>query len=145
MSETQRIPPIAAALGYGGLLPFAAAALACWLGGDAADFAGWVLRGYSCAILAFLGGVPWGLALASGEGSTGERLSVGVVPALVAWIALLLPVASALGVLVVAFAAVYGWDELRNLSDTPAWFRRLRRHLTAGVVACHLVALPVAI
>lgn len=141
MSQTQRIPPVAAALGYGGLIPFAAGALVCWVGGDIGATGAQVLRAYSAVILAFLGGVPWGLALASETNALGERLTVGVVPALVAWIALLLPVATALGVLVGAFAALYAWDARRNLRGTPTWFGRLRRHLTAGVVGCLLLAL----
>ncbi len=141
MSDTRPIPPIAAWLGYGGLIPFASAA-ACWLGGETAAFAASVLRAYSAAILAFLGGIPWGLGLQPDARRMGERLIVGVVPALVAWIALLLPVLPALAILAGAFAALYAWDEWRNLAAAPEWFRRLRRHLSAGVVACHLLALP---
>ena len=66
-----------------GLLPFAGAALAALsVAGWQADALIW-LRAYGAVILAFLGAVHWGLALAAGESPFNrQRLVGGVVPAL---------------------------------------------------------------
>ena len=139
MSDSARMPRKAAWLGYTGLIPFAVSAAACWLGGDTGAIAASVFRAYAAAILAFLGGIPWGLAL--GQRVEAERLAVGVLPALVAWLALVAPPAPGIGVLALSLAAFYGWDRARNLMATPVWFRRLRRDLTAGALVCHAVAI----
>jgi hypothetical protein len=141
MTHDRHIPPVAAWLGYGGLIPFFAGALACWLGGDAGETALVTLRAYGAAILAFLGGVPWGFAARDGAVAAGERLIVGVVPALIAWLTLLVPAAAGLWVLLAAFIALYAWDHGRNLAAAPAWFARLRAHLTVGVTAALVLAL----
>lgn len=105
------LPTPARLLGPAGLIPFAALAAGIWAGWAGA---GPALAAYGATILAFLGAVHWGLALAA-AGTAGEtderiawgRLGLGVVPSLVAWVALLLPLAAglvllALGILITA-------------------------------------------
>ena len=89
---SRRLPPIAIALGLLGLLPFLAG------GFGAVGFrepmraarALEALIAYGAVILSFLGAVHWGIAL---EDDTGlarvSRYGLGVVPALVGWVALL--------------------------------------------------------
>ena len=103
------LPPLALVLGIAGLIPFAA----CGYGAvsNYGDPAAQALAAYGAVILAFLGGVHWGLALLepSGRGER-ARIGLGVVPSLAGWVALLLVVAvsveAGLALLIVGFAAL---------------------------------------
>ena len=139
------VPRPAAWLGAFGLIPFLAGAVAPWvLSVDQAGQAMVALAGYGAVILSFMGGVHWGLAIAETPApAAGGRLQLGlsVVPALVAWIGLLVPAATALVVLIIAFALLLAGDLIavgRHLA--PAWYPRLRVPLTLVVVACLLTA-----
>jgi hypothetical protein len=57
------LPRIATALGRAGLLPFCAAPLMIWLDPDRGTFYSQLLASYALAIICFLVGVWWGLAL----------------------------------------------------------------------------------
>jgi hypothetical protein len=88
-------------LGYAGLIPFVAAAMALWLlpeGSTGSALAGPALSGYAAVIVSFLGGIHWGVALRQPAPPAG-LLAWGVVPSLVAWVALLLPLPWALALL----------------------------------------------
>ncbi|MBD0271722.1 MAG: DUF3429 domain-containing protein [Acetobacteraceae bacterium] len=128
-------------LGYAGLLPFAGAAALAVLGppswrGPALA----ALSAYGAVILSFLGAVHWGFALrapAGEEPAAWPRLGLGVVPALVAWTALLLPTGPGLALLaagVVAVAAVETAATKRGLM--PAGYLSLRWALSLGAGAC---------
>jgi hypothetical protein len=103
------LPALAWPLGLSGLLPFLGGLGAMWL------WPGWgstILLGYGAVILSFLGAVHWGLALAAPEVAARSRLIGGVIPSLVAWVALLLPLPVglsllALGLLVLAGVETY--------------------------------------
>lgn len=123
-------------LGYGGLVPFiaATAALAIWPGNA---FAATALVGYAAVILAFLGAVHWGRVLAHPERADARRLlQWGVIPALLAWVALLAPPPVALGLQLGLVALVHVVDR-QLLAADPALgaYRRLRRHLSWAVLA----------
>ncbi|PWS36334.1 DUF3429 domain-containing protein [Falsiroseomonas bella] len=111
MTDTA-LPAPTRPLGLAGLIPFlglAAAALAGWP--PAAE----ALAAYGATILAFLGAVHWGLALRAPpaeQGAAAMRLGLGVVPALVAWVALLLPVPSGLILLTLGILATAGVETL---------------------------------
>ncbi len=129
------VPPLrpAAALwmGYLGLLPFAAGAAGAWLGLPGSAQA---LAAYGAVILCFVGAMHWGVAaLRPGDpGSRGAFLA-SVVPALVAWGALLLPAGpGSLALLAVSFPAWLTWERHRLSAPLPPWLRRLRLELTAG-------------
>ena len=86
------LPLLATILGVAGLIPFIGAGLAAL--GTGADRGMMALVAYGAVILAFLGGVHWGFALQD-PATTGERqrLTWGVVPSLIGWVALLLAMA----------------------------------------------------
>lgn len=136
------IPGAALALGLGGLLPFVAAAILAvsgleWGGLTGPDLA----RGYGAAILAFLGGAQWGSTLPQRE-DTWARYGYSVLPALLAWAALLVDLRTGLGTLIGGFALVHVVDEwMRARRWLPAWYLRLRRRLTPIVLACVAVSL----
>ncbi len=133
------LPPSARWLGPAGLIPFAALALAALLGWTQAGFA---LAAYGATILAFLGAVHWGLALrAPPEERAAElpRLALGVLPALIAWVALLLPLPAGLALLAAAILATAAVETLaarRGL--VPAGYLRLRWGLSAGAATALL-------
>ena len=140
MSSEKTIPPAALVLGVGGLVPF----LVC-AGGLMAGLTLPVVGGgerltqalivYGVAILSFLGGVRWGIALGYEEGGKARRdYVVAVVPALVGWGAALLAPAAGLWTLCVAFALLGLMDYgLYCREVAPEWYGRLRLGLSAAV------------
>jgi hypothetical protein len=127
-------------LGYGGLLPFVGLALGAWLLAPGQQaLAAQALLGYSASILSFLGAIHWGLTMRNPAGQSAGLLVWGVVPSLVAWLALLLPVstgllliAALLWVCFVTDRAVYPRMGLR------AWLP-MRLLLTVVASACCIV------
>jgi hypothetical protein len=135
MNTTLPLP--AALLGAAGLLPFLGLAALSSLGAASATPA---LAAYGATILAFLGAVHWGLALAAPSPANVPRLALGVVPSLVAFAALLLPLRPGLLLLAAAILATAAVETLaarRGL--VPRDYLRLRWYLSAGASACLLV------
>ena len=134
------VPQAGQWLGYAGLLPFVAA-LAGFLLSDAArqQYFAQQLLAYGAVILSFVGAVHWGIALASGRLRI-MRMALSVLPALLAWAALLLPAAAGAWLLLAGFLALRAWEASGPVADTlPAWYRRLRTRLTGAVVLVLLV------
>lgn len=133
--EPNRVPPAAWILGYAGAIPFVACAVAVWaFDGASRGFAMIALIAYGAAILSFLGGIRWGLAIANGRDEPGLlALTVSVVPALVAWLALLAPApATALAALVTGLVLIAVSDAAAARDGrAPAWYPRLRWPLAA--------------
>lgn len=90
---------------------------------------------YGATILAFLGGVHWGLVVrkdAPGTPREVMRLVLSVLPQLVAFGALLLPFRQGLAVVALALLAVLVLDFVaRREGEMPDWFYRLRMTLSA--------------
>lgn len=133
-----RIPWLITALGYAGLLPFLAGPLWQMLAPDSApawlDKAWWM---YIALVAVFLAGTFWGFALPAVEGPAG-MLGVLIASALmwVSWVALMLPFAQSLYVLILNFLLLLAadfWRE-RTLDTIPGYFA-LRTTLTVGVMA----------
>lgn len=143
MTQSVPMPSVAAGLGYAGLIPFVVTAAAIVAGVE--RFGSEAFIAYGAAILAFLGGVQWGLAFHFGGDAFNERLAVGVTPSLAAWVALLLPFSASAILLALGFVAIYAYDRLRNIPHLPAWFGKLRWRLTAVVFACHLLVVAVSL
>lgn len=131
-------------LGYAGLIPFVC--LSLWLYAIAPDHE-WhdgtilLLLAYGAVVLSFLGGVRWGLALNRGDEGGALEYGLSVVPSLIGWLSVAMPVPYAFGVLAVAFAAHGAWDALAvHAERAPAWYGNLRSILTAAVVVTMFVA-----
>ncbi len=130
-------PAAVAWLGYGGLVPFLGLALAAWaLPADAPQLQA-ALRAYGAVILSFVGALHWAFAmtLPLPDGQRTASFAWSTVPALLAWPALLLPLAAGTGVLVAGF--ILHWLQDRRLAarqPLPAWYLPLRAQLTA--IAC---------
>jgi hypothetical protein len=135
------------ALVYGatGVLPFAAGLVLFIAGRTPAQqqFGLNLFVCYSAVILSFLGGIRWGVRLPAPDW---RHLGMSVMPSLIAVGCLLLEARHALPLLALAFAMVGLFDVSRGTHALwPAWFKRLRLHLTLAVVSLHLaliVALP---
>lgn len=135
----QAIPKAALALTALGLAPLPLAGLAVlFLNDRVALFALVRQIDYAALNLAFVGAVHWGLAMARGRAEGGPSagwLAASMVPALVAWVSLLLAPAPALILLMLATAGAYGLDR-RAAQDglAPGWYLRLRLPGTAVTV-----------
>jgi xanthosine utilization system XapX-like protein len=144
LQQGQDLQPLSSRLGYLGLIPFVSLAAAAVLApaslrGLASD----ALLAYGATILSFLGGIYWGLAIASPAAPSARLLlflGVGVTPQLLGWAALLLPgevgffltATGLLALLIADRAAVkYGM--------APRWFLRLRWPLSTAAAVALLV------
>lgn len=82
--------PFAFRLGYLALLPFVVGAALVWIvRPDAHPYVTSALSGYAAVVVALIGGIHWGFGFL--EADAPPRLFVwGVVPALVAWVAVVM-------------------------------------------------------
>ncbi len=145
-NEWGKLPGLAVALAAGGLIPF----IFCGLGAISLDDSRApqmtaALLAYGAVVLAFIGAVHWGFVLVGApDGSLGKaaraRLLLGVVPSLVGWAALLLPMALSLEAgLALLIAGFIGTPILEqqgcNRGLVPPAYMWLRWILTVVVVA----------
>lgn len=125
-------------LGYAGLVPFVACALVLLAGGDPQwrHVAERVLIGYGAVVLAFLGGVHWGLALRGQPDRTATMLAIGAMPALAGVATTFLAFDMAVVVQVALFGGFWLYEH-RVLGPglVPAPYLALRRWLTVVVIA----------
>ena len=130
------VPRNAAWLGAAGVLPFIAGVAGIWLlDATQAEFAAFILTAYGAMILSFMGAIYWGLVMWRGGQGSGHWYTIGVLPALVGWLALMLEPAFGLPLLALAFAAVYVLDRAAvSAGIAPAWYARMRGPLSAAVV-----------
>jgi hypothetical protein len=160
-----RTPPtLVLLLGLAGLIPFIVTGyLAVSTHGTPADMhALLALISYGAVILSFLGAVHWGFALAEPPASLAglapppsnrdpahkPRLALGVLPALIGWVALLVALllpspAIALGILIAGFIATNvaeqsgyrrGWVPVRYL-----WLRWILTVIVVAILVTVLV------
>ncbi len=127
-------------LGAGGLLPFVFLACAGLGSRTFEAVSGRALFAYGAVILSFVGALHWAFAMTLPGLSTrrrNESFVWSVVPALLAWIALLLSAPPASGLMIVGFAAQYAQDRrLATRAALPAWYLPLRARLTAVACVC---------
>ena len=152
----KRLPVLAVVLGVLGLIPF----LGCTIGiilfpsdVPAPNLVRAIIA-YGAVILAFLGGVHWGLALdpaptmvAPGQAAIdNRRLALGVLPSLIGWAALLVSVAStsliAIVLLILGFVGTTLVEQRAHRSGAlPGSYMALRWVLSAVALLCLVVVL----
>ena len=148
MNEPKRV---AAALMYVGTLPFIACAIVLLFGnalglGAYRAFTTQAITTYAAVIVAFLGGIQWGIAIVTHEQQPQTAKSLfllSVVPSLLGWAMLFLPSNSS-RVIVAIFLVGFVWvvDALLHLQQViPTWFFRLRSVVSAVVLAALSVAM----
>ncbi|KAL4434086.1 hypothetical protein ABPG75_000527 [Micractinium tetrahymenae] len=138
------VPAITKFLGFSGALPFwvFSPAIAQHLPLDLIVDPGMLANpgllqvGYGATILSFLGGVHWGLAMTNVGGELGykmaeQRFLWSVLPCLMAWPTVAMPVPHAAGLQAALLTAVYFVDRSwakRGL--LPPWYMKMRLPLT---------------
>jgi hypothetical protein len=136
------VPLPALLLGAGGLVPFVALALLS-IAGYASVSVSHALATYAAVILSFVGALHWGYAVQAN--SKGRIAAIqycwSVLPALIGWFALQLPLTFALRAQALTFIICYALDRtLATAEATPHWFMNLRAVLSAVAVAALLLA-----
>ena len=130
------MPVPALALGFAGAVPFVAGALAMALGSKSVELTAYFyLMSYASLILAFLGAVHWGLALAADRVGW-AWYGVSVAPALLAWVAYgLIDPVHRVALLALAYVGVFIVDtRAARAGLAPAWYPKLRKPLTVIVL-----------
>lgn len=152
---SRRLPSLAILLGLLGLVPFTVFALAAM--GAAPGSPGrslGILMAYGAVVLSFLGGMHWGFArqdttpVPEASRTDRGRLLLGVVPALIAWLALVLtyvaPVDLGLSVLIAGYVvAVAAEDQGRRRGLLPSGSMWLRWGFSVVVLALLVTVLVV--
>ena len=130
-------------LGYAGLIPFVLFALLMWIvTAEAHPFVSIALSAYAATIAAFLGGIHWGIGLRHNAPQRKLHMVWGVVPSLVAWIAVIMPAYASLIVLGVLLVACYlvdrkTWPE----AGLREWMTMRFRLTVVSALSCFIGAL----
>ena len=128
-------------LGYAGLIPFVLLAALMWLvDAELLPFVAIALGGYAAAIVSFLGGVHWGIGFMKGEASPRFHFIWGIVPSLIAWLALMMPAYAALPLLGLVVVACYVVDSKTYPSAGLASWLPMRLRLTVVATASCVLA-----
>ncbi|MBP0491530.1 DUF3429 domain-containing protein [Roseomonas indoligenes] len=138
------LPTPARILGPAGLIPFAGLAVLALVSREWRPDALRGLLTYGATIASLLGAVHWGLALHPAPGeerAAWGRIGLGVLPALAAWVALMMPGFRpgliSIAVILVVTALVETLAARRGL--IPAPYLWLRWGLSLGAAACLLL------
>ena len=134
------LPRTVAWLGYGGLIPFLVLTPVSLLDYHYGALWSDALYAYGAIILSFIGALHWGLAMSLPELSERQRSALflwSVVPALIAWPAVLFSPPIAAPLLVFGFIAHYLQDRrLARQASLAVWYLPLRLRLTSVAVVC---------
>lgn len=125
-------PPAALVLGFSGLIPFIAPAAYSIITFSCGPQVAFAQVAYGACILSFLGGVRWGFAIFPSETPTSLSLVTSVLPSLVAWTGLSMPIQPGL-VCIITGLALAGIVDSR-FKSFPSWFRSLRFLLTTFAI-----------
>lgn len=137
-----RLPlnPVALRLGYAGLAPFIVGALLVWVvRADAHFYVTDGLSRYAAVIASFLGAIHWGLGFRQTVPSPAPFIW-GVVPALIAWVACIMPPYAGLVVHGFLFIACYLVDRRTYPALGAAAWLTLRFRLSAVAAFCCFLA-----
>ena len=128
-------------LGYAGLIPFIVFSTGTWMTLPLMENAHAALMTYAAIILSFMGAIHWGLAMSQNSSHANLQLAGSVVPALLGWLALLIPMLYGYGLLALSFVVLYVADRLAgNQGLVPSWYLPMRVKLTTVVVLCLAIA-----
>lgn len=146
------LPQVMYWLGYGGLIPFFILTVALLLDISLplpeAFRLDWWLAAYAAIVLTFIGAIHWGVALGMqdnlADAELGKLLLFSVIPSVVAWFSLLLPINIALLVLGVLTILAYVADSILLFDKLTSSYQKMRLHLTV-IVTLLLFAAGVAV
>lgn len=125
-------------LGYGGLIPFVALALALWLApSGGGPLAGKALLGYGVTICSFLGAINWGVLMRDGPNQHVPSLLWGVVPSLLGWVGLLMGPAPGLLLIAALLWICFAVDRvLYPRHQLQAWLPMRKRLTLVASISC---------
>lgn len=126
-------------LAAAGLVPFVLGALLVWLVNEQAlGYVALALSAYAALVIAFIGGIPWGVGFA--QGAPASVFVAGVAPALLAWVAIMMPPHA--GLVLEGTLLVVGYLVDRKLYPTLGLSRwlTLRFRLSAVAALCCFLA-----
>ena len=129
-------------LAYTGLLPFVLGALLVWVvHADVQAYVALALSAYAAVVLSFLGGIHWGLAMRQPPTAPAWGLVWGVVPALMAWPAALMPPDAGLVILGAMLIVTYAVDRrLYPAHGVAAWLTLRFRLSAVASLSCFIGA-----
>ena len=136
-----RLNTIAEVISYAGVAPF----VLCLLGiamlpdYESRELAQRIAIAYGAVVLAFVGAVHWGLALAGRLPWTAVRVAGAIAPALLGAAAAVLGGQRGLALLVVGFGVFWLYEHRSVGAGLPAPYLSLRRNLS--LVVCTLLAI----
>lgn len=136
-------------LGYAGLIPFVLLASLMWLiDRELLPFVSIALGAYAAAIVSFLGGVHWGIGFmkAQSDSTVAPRFHFwwGVIPSLIAWLALMMPAYAALPLLGTVVVACYAVDsKTYPAAGLASWLPMRLRLTVVATLSCVLGAAAV--
>ena len=130
-----QLQQLAKTLGYAGLAPFIVFSIGTWLTLPVMANAHSVLLTYAAIILSFMGAIHWGLAMAQNSRIATIQLGASVLPALLGWLALLIPMLYGYGLLAICFIVLLIADKYASGKGLlPDWYLPMRMVLTTVVV-----------
>jgi hypothetical protein len=137
--------PTITRLGYAGLAPFVLLAALMWLvDSELLPFVAIALGAYAAVIVSFLGGVHWGIGFMKGDAAPRFHFIWGVIPSLVAWLALMMPAYAALPLLGLVLVACYGVDRRTYpVAELASWLPMRLRLTVVATLSCLLGAAAV--
>jgi len=130
------LSPAALQLGWAGILPFVAGALLIWgVSAEAHPYVALGLSAYAAVIVSFLGGIHWGLAFRETPPPP-ALLGWGVLPSLVAWVAVMMPPSAGLVIHGLMLLACYAVDRRVYPKHGAAHWLLLRFRLSSVAALC---------
>ena len=140
-----RLNTTAEIVSYAGLAPLVACLLGVALLPDYAmrELAQRTAIAYGAVVLAFVGAVHWGLALAGQLAWSPARITGSVLPAAIAATATVLGGQRGVALLVVGFGVFWLYEHRKVGSELPAPYLSLRRNLS--LVACLLLSVTLIV
>ena len=121
-------------MAYAGLTPFVILAALLWLvDPDLHPFVALAMAGYGASIVSFLGGIHWGIGFRNAARMHNAPLfnfGWGVVPSLLAWIAVTMPAYAGLPLLAVILGLCYAVDRKTYPEAGLQEWLPMRKHLT---------------
>jgi hypothetical protein len=121
-------------LGLAGVIPFLSFGVLPWFQSYHATISLYALLAYGAVILSFVGALHWAFAMMASTISELRRNNIylwSVIPALIGWISLLLPLSIGLLIVLLGFALHCVMDvKLVRAIQLPAWYLPLRFMLT---------------
>ena len=132
-----KIQQLAQVFGYAGLVPFIVFSTATWISLPLVNNPHQILLAYAAVILSFMAAIHWGGAMTQPSEIARAQLGLSVLPALLGWLALLIPALYGYALLILCFIGLYVADAyVSDKGILPGWYLPMRLVLTTIVALC---------